>query len=39
MIKIINLKIFKGNIEPQKDHSIEDQQVGRKLKLKHKNGM
>lgn len=39
MIKIINLKMFKGNIEPQKDHIIKNDQVGRKLKLKNKNSM
>lgn len=29
--------MFKGNIEPQKDHNIEIWQARRQLELKHKN--
>lgn len=31
--------MFKGNIQPQRDHIIENDQAGRKLKLKNKNSM
>lgn len=39
MIKTINFEMFKGHIEIQIGHNIEDWQVQRKLELKHKNSM
>lgn len=34
-----NFEMFERDIESQKDHSMKDWQAGRKLELKHKNGM
>lgn len=34
-----HFEMFERNIEPQKDHNMKDWQAGRKLELKHKNGM
>lgn len=34
-----NFEMFKGNIKPKKYQNMKDWQVGRKLELKHKNGI